>query len=451
MLVQTHRIPPLRPSLAQWNDLIKPSPGQGDSVVLGRRENDPLPQSIQDVRRSVNQLDFHSLDPFVATVGAGIAADQIELPKGETVLELHVPEYYAEGVEVLFGAHHGPGAPLLVILPGIHGSGQGSHCSLFKKIALERGMNYLVLPNSMSPDMLDDKPRFHPGNPRVDALWSHQLLNTFRQSHPDFCSKVSVAGYSYGALQGANLIRLDEEGSERVIDGNFVALSPPENLTHSMLQLDALRDAYRDGSATIVDTGLHYKMDVRKLGYPRFPESGLAQHGPGTNVDEIEISDKYGSRDSLKSLIEIVDRQFGHNQLPKNTEKYAQAGWIEKLQMRQEHAQIVENMTYQQMTADWVSKDLWLKEQGLTPAQLAERYSFTQAMQAVNDTPVLVLASADDYILAASDVQALQALEKSSADLEVVRVLPHGGHVGLDWNPQVAETMVDFAAAILSA
>lgn len=441
MQVTTYR----KPSLQQWDQLMSPSPGQGEATVVGRRADEPLPESVDDFRRQVADLDYLPIDPFVASVAGSVGANQIEVPKGETTVAVRVPGYYAEDVEVMMGTHNGPNAPMLLILPGIHSGGDSSHNMLLRKLALERGMNYVALPNSMNQAMLEDKPLYHPGNPRLDALWTREVLGALKEQYPEFFTSVSVAGYSYGALQAANLVRLDEESSERLIDGGMVAVSPPENLEHSMSQLDQLRHSYADGSATIADTGLHYKHDVKKFGYERFMESSLSKHGPGSNVDEQEIADKYGSRDSLKELVQKVDTQFGHNRLPMNTQAYKEANLIEKYKMRQEHDQIVDNITYHQLSEGWMSKDQWLAQQGMTPAQLAERYSFSQAIRAVEDTPVLVLSSADDYILSGQDVETLRNLPVGP--LEISRVFDVGGHVGLDWNPAVAETLIDFAVA----
>ena len=436
----------LNPSLEQWDELIAPAPGEGDAVVPGLHADEPLPASIAQVRQQVSQLDFLPLDPFGASVAASIGASQVELPKGETSVPVAVPGYYNEDVEVLMGTQNGPNAPMLVILPGIHSSGTSSHSNLLKKLALERGMNYVCLPNSMSKDMLEDMPVYHPGNPRVDALATRQLLQTMKESYPEYFTSMSVAGYSYGALHGANLIRLDEESPDRLIDGSLVAISPPENLQHSMFQLDHLRAYYEGASNTISDTGLLYKHDVKKYGYQRFMESSLSQHGPGSNMDEIEISDKYGSRDSLKELIEIVDTQFHHNLLPMNTEAYKKANLIDKYRMRQEHKKIVQNMTYDKMSSDWMSQDEWLVQHHMSPGQMAETYSFKNALDAIDDTPVMVLASSDDYILAQNDVDTLRNIEAHPGKLDVVKIFDSGGHVGVDWNPEVAKNLIDFAA-----
>jgi predicted alpha/beta-fold hydrolase len=56
-----------------------------------------------------------------------------------------------------------------------------------------------------------------------------------------------------------------------------------------------------------------------------------------------------------------------------------------------------------------------------------------------------VLSAADDYILAPQDIPQLEKLAREQGPQEVMRVFSVGGHVGLDWNPKVAETMIDFA------
>lgn len=437
------------PTRQEWEELIAPAPGEGDQVEIGRRAGEESLDSVEDTRKRVAELDFHPIDPYVATVASGVAAGRVELPKGEQKIEVSVPDYYAEKVELLLGAHNGPGAPMLVIFPGIHSGGGGGHANNFKKIALERGMNYLLMPNSLSPEMLEDKPFFNPGNPRVDALWTRQALENVKEQFPDLFGHVSVAGYSYGALHGANFIRLDEESSERLVDGGLAAISPPENLSHSMLGLDGLREAYREGSGSITQTGLQYKNQVKKHGYEGFLQSDLAQRGPGQNITEIEMSDKYGSRDGLKEMIEIVDPQLGHNKLPRNTQEYKDAGWWERHKLRQNHDRQVENFTYDEFSQGWMSQDPWLKEQGLTPEEMAKRYSFSQAIEAIEDTPVLALASADDYILSPDDVVTLRDL--STGELEVARVLEHGGHVGLTWNPKVQELIADFCLGAVAA
>ena len=107
--------------------MITPAPGEGDLVEVGRRAQEAPLASLSDTRKKVDEITFHPLDPFVATVASGVAAGRVEIPKGEKSVSVEVPDFYAEPVELLLGDHNGPGAPMLVIFPGIHSSGAGGH------------------------------------------------------------------------------------------------------------------------------------------------------------------------------------------------------------------------------------------------------------------------------------------------------------------------------------
>lgn len=436
-----------RPELDSVDQIPPQQPQDREQVIAGSKRDEPKLSSLAQARRLAQELTFLPIDPFVASVGASISAERIEIPKGEVKLQINSSSYYSKAVNLMLGKHNGEEAPLLVILPGIHSDGTSPQCNLLRKIALERGMNYLVIPNSLSQEMLKSDPLYHPGNPRVDAFSTRELLSNLKVEHPElFKHGVSIAGYSYGALHGANLVRLDEEGDERIIDGSLVALSPPENLEHSMQELDGLRRYYQSGADPISATVVKYRSEVKKYGYDNFLASELALRGEGSNVTEIKIADKYGSRDSLKELVEVVDTQFHHNLLPKNTQAYKDANLKERYRLGKEHADIVENITYSQFSDRYMANDKWLNERGLTPEEMAKRYSFSNAINAIDDTPILTLVSADDYILNPADVKAFQALESSAGPLEIVQVIDRGGHVGLDWNPKVEELMGKFVS-----
>lgn len=442
------------PDRGGWEDIIRPDPGQEEPVDPGRREGDRVPRNIAEVREKLSALSFHDIDPYVATVASGVAAGQIDVPKrGESKVRLELEPFFKKRVELFMGTHNGPGAPMLVILPGIYGNGKGGHSETLKKIALERGMNYVAFPNSLSKESLRDDPKDHPGNPRLSAEVSYKALQTLKAKYPSYFQNVSVAGYSYGALHGANLVRLEEElqdadpGRQRLITGGLVSVSPPENLAHSMKELDGLREQYKEGAGSIISNGLKYKKHVKRYGYDGFLESDLAKRGPGENITEIKISDKYGSRDGLKDMVDRVDYDFGHKRLPMNKPEFWEGTESQRQEWQRQHIAMLDGMTYDEYSQQYMAKDSWLREQNLTPDQMAAKYSFSNAMEVIDDTPVMVLVSADDYILNADDVAEFRKLERSPGPLEAVRVFDHGGHVGLSWNPEIQNAMADFLFA----
>ena len=90
---------------------------------------------------------------------------------------------------------------------------------------------------------------------------------------------------------------------------------------------------------------------------------------------------------------------------------------------------------------------LWLEGQGLTPSSMSAEYSFSHAMRVIKHTPVLVQNSVDDYILNSGDLPVFRDLQAHPGPLEVTRMMNNGGHVGLDFNPAIAEAAIDFAVA----
>ena len=439
------------PPRQDWDEAIKPAPGTEDKIDVGCRAGESVADSMAQVRDNVAKLSFHKIDPFVATVAAGVAAGRTSVPKEDYEVTVKQPQFFHEDIELDMALHNGEGAPMMVILPGIYGGGNGGFSKNLKKMALERGMNYLVIPNALSKESLRDKPVNHPGNPRVEAEATHQLLRALKRDLPESFGQISIAGYSYGGLLGANLVRFDEELAEarpdigRIINGSLISVSPPENLDHSMRELDGLRDGYAEGAGSIIGTGLKYRSQTRRHGYEGFPNSSLAERGPGTNITEIKIADSYGSRGDLQKMVPTVDTQFGHNKLPKNTEEYRRGSDERRSELRKEHKRYVENVTYDQFSDNWMVEDQWLKDRGLTPQAMADEYSYSNALKVIDETPVLTMVAADDYILSSGDVETFRQIEQNQGPLEPMRVFDNGGHVGLLWNPEIQNTLADFA------
>src|SRR6202030_971270 len=97
--------------------------------------------------------------------------------------------------------------------------------------------------------------------------------------YPAYYEKVSVTGYSYGALLGASLVRYELEHSTAppIINGSLVALSPPMQLLNSMEKMDHLRDDYQHKKTRwVAFTALDYRSAVKKYGYDHIMDSPIA-------------------------------------------------------------------------------------------------------------------------------------------------------------------------------
>ncbi len=432
-----------------WDDEVEATPGL---------HTDRIPsQTVAEARERVGQLTFLDIDPFVASVANAVDARSAPRVSGEETVRLTVPGY-SKRFEVEVGLSNGPGAPIVVLLPGIYGDAGGAQTKALKADAVERGMNYMVIPNALGKEAMKDGPESHPGNPRLEAMVAYDILTQMADRYPEHFTQVSVAGYSYGGLLGANLVRYEEElaemvpGAERLINGSLVAISPAENLSHSMQELDGLRTHYENGQGgSVIWNGLKYRRHVREYGYDNFLESDLAQRHDGSNATEVKLADLYGSRNGMKDMIERVDRQFDHNQLPLNRPGAPRPGGGRRgndaryRRVQAEHRRALNDATYVQFRDQWFAKDPWLERNQMTPDQMAAEYSYGNAMEVIDDTPVLTLASADDYILNEENVETYRRLERQPGPEEVTRVFDTGGHVGILFNPEVREVLTDFA------
>ena len=450
MLTATaHRIPVKLPTSSQlarreptqeeFERLVTPSRDNQKKIETGSKADRVDFQTMNQARQAADSLTFHPLDPFVSSVASSLDARSVSEPKNPWATEymyVSVDDFYAEPIPVEVGLDNGPDAPMMIVLPGIFGGREGGYSTAYKKIALERGMNYAVIANPLSDESLGEEPVNHPGNIEQEAASTLAILERLQEQKPDFFDKVTLSGYSYGALLAANVAKMDEakrgEGQDALVDG-VIAVSPPENLYHSMEQLDALRNVYVEGAGPITATALMYKAELAGLGYERFMESGLADRGEGTNLTEVKMADKYGSRNGMEDMVATVDSDFEHNKLPHPFFEYF------------ERQRVLDNMTYVQYSGEWFTEDPWMKEQGITPEQLADRNSYSKALESMTKTPVMTILSGDDYILKPEDVQNFEKLEQSSEGLEHVRVLDHGGHVGILYNPAVQDFVGDFA------
>ena len=207
-----------------------------------------------------------------------------------------------------------------------------------------------------------------------------------------------------------------------------------------MRELDGLRRDYAEGAGSVLGTVLKYRKDVKKFGYENFPQSELARRGPGENITEIKISDKYGSRNDMEDMVPRVDQMFDHNAIPRPNP-------LDPDQNRKRRA-MLDAMNYLWYSNDWFAKDSWLVERGLTPEAMADEYSYKKALDSIERTPTLTLVSRDDYIINQRNVETYEDLAAQNEPLEATKLLTTGGHVGALFNPEVRGVLADFTYAV---
>lgn len=409
----------------------------------------PPAATMGAVRTALAMLDFPALDPFAASVASVVWAGSHAVFSGKTE-KVDVPCALRKPLPLEVNLKNGKDAPMLLILPGLGSNKNTAQVRALKSRALDCGMNYTLIPNSWSSVWLDADPLHAPGNLPMETEAVRSILHALQERHPGFYDKVSTVGYSYGGLLGASVIAHDNDpgAGARTVQGSLVAISPPENLLDSMRELDDLRNQYEipDNLRRVLAI---YGAAVPYYGYEHIGESLIA-HRPETNAEKY-LADTMASRDHLQEVFERYDVISGANRLPLHHE-VATNGRPDDSALHQslaeQQAKQVLDSTYAQYTDAYLASDLNATDPTATVEQLAQDYSYTNllALASGHGVPVLTLTAADDYILDPSDLSAVRALESNPAPDQATRVLDHGGHVGVLFNPQARDQIYDFLA-----
>lgn len=436
--------------------------------------NLPAP-TMGAVRTALAYLDFPALDPFAASVASVVWAGMRTVLSGKTEY-IEVPGAMRKPLSVELNLKNGKDAPMLLILPGLGGGRLTAQVRALKHEALDRGMNYTVIPSPWSSNWLDAEPVHAPGNLPKETEVVRSVLHSLQERHPGFYDRVSAAGYSYGGLLGASVVAHDRDpgAGARTVQGSFVALSPPQNLLDSMRALDGLRNQYEppDNLKRVLAM---YGVAVPYYGFERIGESPVARR-PETNAEKY-LADTMASRDHLQEVVERYPVTSGANPLPRDPARAsngrpATAAPSESLAARPQAAASPESLaagaeaatlpetpddaqaqrrsdvTFAQYVDGYLAPDLKATDPHSTVEQLARENSYINLLARASGrgVPVLTLAAADDYILDADDVIAMRGLESNPAPDQAARVLDHGGHVGALFNPQARDQMYAFLA-----
>ena len=266
--------------------------------------------SIDTARLALRLLDYPAIDPFAASVASVVWASHHAVLTGKTE-KIAVPEAFQKPIPVEVNLKNGKDAPMLVIFPGLGSTTITSQVRALKSQALDRGMNYTVMPNPWSKTWLGAVPKHAPGNLPWETQVTRDVLHALQKRHPGFYENVSAVGYSYGSLLGASVVAHDHDAGAgaSTVQGSLVAISPPQNLCDSLQALDGLRTQY-DPPHNVSGVLASYGAAVTYYGYDRIGESYVAKR-QDTDVEKY-LADTMASRDHLEQVLE-------HYHIPTNT------------------------------------------------------------------------------------------------------------------------------------
>jgi|GEM_PF-2463099 len=130
---------------------------------------------------------------------------------------------------------------LVVIVPGIFADLNADYALFSMSRLSKKGHDVLTLSNPWSKKIIKAQPLHPPGDIKNEALSYLQLIEIFLKQNNKSYKKVSLLGFSYGALLSSAINGLDKVLNHK-INGQSYLISPPENLLETILNLDQILD-----------------------------------------------------------------------------------------------------------------------------------------------------------------------------------------------------------------
>ena len=158
---------------------------------------------------------------------------QAEDPLENTeVIKTAPSDLLAEEFEYAFNPTS-PGAPLVVLVPGIFGKLDAAEIRWLGLLLHRKGFNVLRLVNPLSIPIFSRRPKYPGMDFESEARVYSQFIKSLQQEHG--FSKIHLVGVSYGAFIGSVIA---EQLGER-LTGQVILISPPKNILTSLQIVDS--------------------------------------------------------------------------------------------------------------------------------------------------------------------------------------------------------------------
>lgn len=323
-------------------------------------------------------------------------------------------------------------APLVVLLPGLGAnyidSGPAAiaefmHKNGFSVVLLSSAFNWEFVINASSSGVPGYTP--HDAQDIYNAL--QVILKDVREKYGDKrITETILAGYSLGGLHTAFIADID--GKEQKINfDRFIALSPPVNLLHAMIQLDELYKQWRTWSEDVIEQTKNKAVEL----YEAQEENTLPENGELSVTDE-EAKFAIGLlyRMNLGEVIKAIHarRDLGILSLPYN------------LLSRQKLEREIERFGYYRYAMTFVKNvhsNFWTDSSPLKQLNLQASMPAVQKTLMFNPK-VAILHTVDDWLLTDYDRDWLRKVMKDR-----LVMLDHGGHLGYFYRPDAQKIVVD--------
>ncbi len=395
---------------------------------------------------------FPYSDPYLATVtSAALNADGLTPGLKREVVRVPVlpgrnrlPSLEGRGELSVALYRQGHPAPLLFVVPGIGSSpyfGLGTYLAgLFHR----EGFHVVVLPSPMSWNFAlaasqSGVPGYTPDDARDLYRAMQSTLGVLNARYGIDSTRISFAGASLGALEGAYLSVIDAEERKIGID-EFLLLNPPVDLAYAIRTLDSWK-------------GLQDK-------FGRSGSDGLRMRGLA--AVEAYSSDKHDNPGALAALarrlsdftteeLQFLIAEYVHTSLPELVyvtqvihEQHVLTAARDQVRARLQEAKSITLMDYWKK----VGEPSWrLQALPSDLDSLSQQGSLARVLGQLQSNPrVHIIHNADDMF---SDRTAIEELKETMG--AQVTLYPHGGHLGNLWYPETRECVVTLFSDVTSS
>ncbi|NLF39448.1 hypothetical protein GX586_08385 [bacterium] len=321
-------------------------------------------------------------------------------------------------------------APLAFIIPGL-----GGHCASVQEAGLaevlfDKGYSVAALSSPFNWEFVTAASTvIVPGHTPRDAEDMYAVMQAVRadireEYGEDAVTKTALMGYSLGAIEALFIARIDEAerkmGFERIL-----AINPPVNLLHGLIQLDDLFKVWTNWSEAQLDA---VKVKAMKIYNIYSAKGSLLEAGLLIEPAEAKFAIGYTFHRTLGETIKAIHSRKDYGFLKNPYSRWSS----ERLDKE------IERYLFSDYVLTFVKaaySNLWLTAQPVHKLN-AEASIFTLEKMLERNDRVRVLHSRDDFLLTDDD-----RLWLDNVLGDRIVFFDHGAHLGFLYHEQAQEAI----------
>jgi pimeloyl-ACP methyl ester carboxylesterase len=325
-------------------------------------------------------------------------------------------------------------APLIFLLSGLGGDHKSQASEYLATLLFNYGFNVIIIGSTFSPEFIQSASSLPiSGQAKIDAKDLYEVLYNLKTylKNSDFnISRWGILGYSYGALVGAHVAKIDDR--YKVFNFNkYLLINPPVDVVSSLNVLDKYYSLFKSlNAAEKIDLFFNwndYTNNIKKIDFSR-PSDFDFKLKHRLSVKQVYCLLGKGFNDTLRLALRTLEKLPNANAKLKST---ASRGY----------GYYANNTVLNYFKSNKDAQNKWLEVYEKRPISLGElnaQNSLTGLRSTlVNNKKIIVFHNLDDFLLSPKNLDFLYNNLGSRLVL-----FKQGGHVGNVWHPQYQKSII---------